>query len=190
MTPLRRGALPSPAGWTATEEYCKGEGYVYNDGKCNCASGFSPVEYDGKKLCKQDKQLTDCTGVEVKASGIAGPTTCYTDTKDLSIVQTLYNACVSGFLRKQFSDSPRILTSCINEGHGSTLELLHDAMFEDACNKIGGFPDGANAAVTGNNYCTYCNAPNMEFDSTTGCVCKAGYTDADGNITNGCEAEQ
>ena len=129
-------------------------------------------------------------GVEVKASGIAGPTTCYTDTKDLSIVQTLYNACVSGFLRKQFSDSPRILTSCINEGHGSTLELLHDAMFEDACNKIGGFPDGANAAGTGNYYCTYCNAPNMEFDSTTGCVCKTGYTDADGNITNGCEARQ
>ena len=48
-------APPIPAGWTATEENCKGEGYVYNDDICNCASGFSPVEYDGIKQCEPDK---------------------------------------------------------------------------------------------------------------------------------------
>lgn len=128
--------------------------------------------------------------MEVVEGGTTDNLVCYTDPTDLSIVQTLYNACVSGFLRRQFSDSPRILTSCINKGHGSTLELLHDKMFEDACNEIGGFPDGANAAGTGNYYCTYCNAANMEPNAQAKCVCKTGYTDVDGDITNGCENKQ
>ena len=156
---------------------------MYNSGKCNCASGFSPVEYDGKKLCKQDKQLTNCTGVEV-VEGVGGAPTCYTDTKDLSTMQTLYDGCVSGFSYTTVNDSAAVLTACINEGHGHTLNILHDKMFEDACKKIDGYASGSNAD-NGNYYCTYCNAPNMEFDSTTGCVCKAGYTDADGNIEAG-----
>ena len=105
-------------------------------------------------------------------------------------MQTLYDGCVSGYSYKTFDTNPAaVLTACINEGHGHTLNILHDKMFEDACKKINGYASGSND-YNGNYYCTYCNAPNMEPNAQAKCVCKAGYTDVDGNITNGCEVEQ
>ena len=121
--------------------------------------------------------------------GVGSTLTCYTNANDLSTMRTLYDGCVSFFSYTTVNDSAAVLTACINEGHGHTLNILHDEMFEDACKKIDGYASGSNAD-NGNFHCTYCNAANMEPNAQARCVCKTGYTDADGDITNGCENKQ
>ena len=158
-----------------------------NNGQCSCANGYSELKFDNTMLCKQDNQLSNCNEVEVFDT-IADDLICYTNTTDLDIMKTLSDACVSGFRRTDFDDNSGFLTACINECHGATLNLLHDRMFENACEEIGGYPAGSDGGDTGNYYCAYCTVPNTIAKNLNTCECKSGYTDANSDMSDGCEA--